>query len=90
MYFGAGTITIGVGAIRLGPNRDTGCTASITPGVSVNKERRVPEEQDIEMPDVTAVVPPPEGAEGDIDKDDLDTELLIDSFERILVMSDDS
>ncbi|KAJ7705953.1 hypothetical protein B0H16DRAFT_1746965 [Mycena metata] len=72
-------------------SKEPGCTACITPGVSVNKERRVPEEQDIEMPDVTAVVPPPEGAEGDIDEDvDLDTELLIDSFERILVMSDDS
>ncbi|KAJ7748091.1 hypothetical protein B0H16DRAFT_1663553 [Mycena metata] len=64
-------------------SKEPGFTASLTPGVSVNKERR--------MPDVGALVPPREEPQGDIDDDaDLDAELLADSFERILVMSDDS
>ncbi|KAJ7019748.1 hypothetical protein C8F04DRAFT_1214270 [Mycena alexandri] len=71
-------------------SKEPGFTASLIPGVSLNKERRVPEEEDIEMPDIAAVVPPHEEPEADIDDDaDLDAELLVDSFERILVMSDD-
>ncbi|KAJ7033780.1 hypothetical protein C8F04DRAFT_1183753 [Mycena alexandri] len=71
-------------------SKEPGFTASLIPGASVNRERRVPEEEDIEMPDVAAVVPPHEEPEADIDNDaDLDAELLVDSFERILVMSDD-
>ncbi|KAJ7016960.1 hypothetical protein C8F04DRAFT_1215277 [Mycena alexandri] len=66
-------------------SKEPGFTASLTP---------VPIAEDVEMPDmgtVGTVAALPEEPEADIDPDaDVDTELLADTFERIMFMSEDT
>ncbi|KAJ7019155.1 hypothetical protein C8F04DRAFT_1276622 [Mycena alexandri] len=74
-------------------SKEPGFTASLTPGVSINTDRRVPEEEDIEMANVGApeTAPPPQELEADVDPDaEVDVEHLADAFEHIMRISHDT
>ncbi|KAJ7233282.1 hypothetical protein B0H12DRAFT_1028580, partial [Mycena haematopus] len=81
-------------------SREPGFTASLLPGVSVSKERRVPAvltrpADDVEMhaAEATAAPPPLQRGEGEEDEGedaDLDGEAVADAFENIMRIADDT
>ncbi|KAJ7244802.1 hypothetical protein B0H12DRAFT_1073675 [Mycena haematopus] len=81
-------------------SKEHGFTASLSPGISVNKERRVPAvltrpDDDVEMYDAEATAAPPPLQRGEEEEDegedaDLDGEAVADAFENIMRIADDT
>ncbi|KAJ7113061.1 hypothetical protein C8R44DRAFT_741399 [Mycena epipterygia] len=81
-------------------SKEPGFSASILPGVSVDKSRRVPGQSpqldpDVDMPDAQTPPRPPATAtppleEDEDDEGDVDVDVLADAFEHILSVAHDA
>jgi hypothetical protein len=77
-------------------SKEPGFTASLSPGVSVSKERHAPvlsrtADDDVEMPPAQRVSSPPNSDSDDSDEgEDLDAEHLSSAFENIMHISNDA